>query len=233
VKVVDYCGQTVPRPRHLLTMRRAMSAVLVAFTMLTIAAAFFHDTLLIFDEPVSDAARGWGDPAFWRTVSFLGATEFYVPVAVVAMILLWNRCRSLAITWPLLIAFGALVNIATKVVVDRPRPSSPDTGVALASYPSGHTIQATVVLGLVAPTLYLLTRRSLSAWIAYLLLLGAAAMAGLSRVALGAHWLTDVIAGHLIGLALLIAADLVVEMYQRTSLPSIRGLHPAEWPSTT
>jgi membrane-associated phospholipid phosphatase len=120
----------------------------------------------------------------------------------------------------------------SEIVVGRPRPSSPDTGVALASYPSGHTIHATVVLGLIAPTLYLLTKRSMSAWIAYPILLGAGAITGLSRVALGAHWLTDVVAGHLIGLGLLIAADLVVELHQRTSLPSVRALHPAKWPST-
>jgi hypothetical protein len=57
VKVLDFCGQTVPRPRHLLTMRRAMSIVLFTFAVLTIAAALFHDALLSFDEPISDALR--------------------------------------------------------------------------------------------------------------------------------------------------------------------------------
>ena len=126
---------------------------------------------------------------------------------------------------------AAIVNVVTKALIGRPRPDVPDTGVALASYPSGHTIHATIVLGLIPPTLYLLTHRSLSAWISYPLLLAAAIVTGLSRVALGAHWLTDVIAGHLVGLFLLVAADLVVEYHRHDAYPRLERLHPQRWPS--
>lgn len=231
MRLLEFCGETVPRPRQLLTMRRAMAAFAAAFGVLTALAAFSHTALLGLDEPVSDWVRGSGNQDVWRLASLPGATEFYVPLALVPMVLLWNRCRSLAITWPALIAVGIVVNLLTKLVVDRPRPPVPDTGVALAAYPSGHTIHATVVLGLLAPTLYLLTRRSLSAWIAYPLLLGTAVVTGLSRVALGAHWMTDVVAGHLIGLALLICADLVIELHHREAMPDLERLRPAKWPT--
>jgi len=231
VRLLEFCAETVPRPRQLLVKRTAVWVFLAVLTLLTASALLFDDTLLMVDRPISDAIRGWGDLDTWRAVSFLGATEFYVPVALVASVLLWNRCRSLALTWPLLIGVAAIVNVVTKALVGRPRPDFPDTGVALASYPSGHTIHATIVLGLIPPTLYLLTHRSLSAWISYPLLLAAAIVTGLSRVALGAHWLTDVIAGHLIGLFLLVAADLVVEYHRHDAYPRLERLHPQRWPS--
>lgn len=230
MKLLQFCNETVPRPHRLLAMRRVMLSVVISFAALTIAAAAFDDALLTFDEPISEAVRGWGDRDLWRIVTVLGATEFYVPVAVVSAALLWNRCRSLALTWPLLIVFGGVVNVVTKALIDRPRPALPDTGVALAAYPSGHTIHATVVLGLIPPTLFLLTHRSLSAWIAYPLIAAAALLTGLSRVALGAHWLTDVVAGHLIGLFLLVAADLVVVLRRGVAAPRFDRLHPARWP---
>ncbi|MGI9643834.1 MAG: phosphatase PAP2 family protein [Ilumatobacteraceae bacterium] len=230
MSIVEFCGSTVPRPGHLLTMRRAMVVVVVAFGLLTSAAALFHDTLLRIDQPVSDAVRGWGDVEVWRVITLLGASEVYVPLALASMVVLWNRCRSLAIAWPALTLAASIVTFTAKALVDRPRPDLPDTGVSLAAYPSGHTIHATVALGLIPPTLYLLTRRSWSAWIAYPVVVTIAAIAGLSRVALGAHWLTDVVAGHLIGLALLIGADLVVELRQRDGPPRLRALHPAYWP---
>ena len=231
MRLLEFCAETVPRPRQLLVKRTAVWVFLAVLTLLTASALLFDDTLLIIDRPISDALRGWGDLDTWRAVSFLGATEFYLPVALIASALLWNRCRSLALTWPLLIGVGVIVNVVTKALIGRPRPDVPDTGVALASYPSGHTIHATIVLGLIPPTLYLLTRRSLSAWISYPLLLAVAIVTGLSRVALGAHWLTDVIAGHLIGLFLLVAADLVVEYHRHDGYPRLERLHPQRWPS--
>lgn len=230
--LVDVCGRAVPRPAHLLRMRAAIVAVTAAFLALTVAAAIWHEQLVRFDEPVSDALRGSLSVEFWRAVTLPGATEFYVPVAAVAAVVLWNRCRSLAVMWPALIVAGAVVNVSLKWLVDRPRPTGPETGVALAAFPSGHTIHATVVLGLIPPTLYLLTKRSMSAWIAYPVLLGAATLTGLSRVALGAHWLTDVVAGHLIGLALLIAADLAVELHRAETMPRLGELHPDRWPAS-
>ena len=101
-------------------------------------------------------------------------------------------------------AGSVLITVLGKDLAGRARPP-----VALAvppletspSFPSGHTLNATVVLG-VAAYLVMLGRRHLRSR----LLVGSVVVVfvvamGLSRVWLGHHWLTDVMAGWLVGLA--------------------------------
>jgi len=70
-----------------------------------------------------------------------------------------------------------------------------------ASFPSGHTLNATVLTTVIV---YLILIETTAAWQRTLTItlgtLFVLAM-GLSRVFLGHHWLTDVLAGWLIGLA--------------------------------
>ena len=89
-----------------------------------------------------------------------------------------------------------------KDLIDRGRP----IGAAIddPSFPSGHTAWAVAVFGVLA-VLALQRRRWLGA-IACVVLAGAM---GPSRVLLGVHWLSDVIAGYAIGLAWLIALLLI------------------------
>jgi membrane-associated phospholipid phosphatase len=87
------------------------------------------------------------------------------------------------------------------------------------SFPSGHTLNSTVIAGMVA---YLVARRLTSRVGRALCVIAAAIWAiamGLSRVFLGHHWLTDVIFAWLIGLAwlaLLITAHRIFLLVRRS-----------------
>jgi undecaprenyl-diphosphatase len=73
------------------------------------------------------------------------------------------------------------------------------------SFPSGHTLNATVIIGvLIYLWLLHLTTARARAWAVAMGAFFVVSM-GLSRVYLGHHWLTDVIAGWLIGLGWLAA----------------------------
>lgn len=131
--------------------------------------------------------------------------------------------------WLLGLAFavpgGMLLNVLTKLAFHRARPHFADPLVDLATYsfPSGHTLGATVFYGTLAA--YLVMRVS-SLRLRLLVVAAALAMianVGLSRVYLGAHFLTDVLAAFAEGCAWLGLSLIAVATLQRRL-----GLRPLE-----
>jgi undecaprenyl-diphosphatase len=103
-------------------------------------------------------------------------------------------------------AFGSLLmTIAGKEAIGRLRPpleAAVPPFESSPSFPSGHSLNAIVIAGVVAYLLVL--RRSHHRRAPVLTVVLAAAFAltmGLSRVYLGHHWLTDVIVAWTLGLA--------------------------------
>lgn len=93
-----------------------------------------------------------------------------------------------------------LLNLV-KVLVARERPPWPDRLVLEASYsfPSGHAMLSATLATVAAAAVVRLRGRSRSSCAAVVLFAVAAVLDGLSRVYLGAHWFTDVLAGWLVG----------------------------------
>lgn len=177
-----------------------LAAVLAAFVAVcwaTIAAfgAFPADGATA--EEVAERRLGDVGLAIPRVLSFLGeppvAAAWTVVLALVAGHVLGRRYAALVIA----AAGVAVLTTAIKVLADRPRPAA---GQGLdPSFPSGHTAYVTAVLGLAAIVLAEHRRW----WLAAGALLVIAAM-GPSRIVLGVHWLSDVLAGYAIGLAWLV-----------------------------
>jgi undecaprenyl-diphosphatase len=110
-------------------------------------------------------------------------------------------------------AVGAGATLVVKHLVARTRPPASvmlgpvDTGF---SFPSGHTTYSTVFFGLVAALLLARlhgTAPRVGIALAWVLASGAV---GLSRLYLGYHWMTDVLAGWSIATAVLALAGAVV-----------------------
>jgi undecaprenyl-diphosphatase len=148
-----------------------------------------------------------------RNVTWLGSSYVLVPVLAAATVVLLRRRdrRAVGRLWAAFLGAVALYTLA-KPLVHRPRPPATDRSgqVSGAAYPSGHATQALAAWGMLA--IVLAAGRSVRARV--LLLLAATVvvlLVGASRVYLGAHWPTDVLAGYALGatwLALVIALRL-------------------------
>ena len=124
-----------------------------------------------------------------------------IVVAMVSGFLMLARQRQLALLLVAASATGGLLTTALKLLFDRPRPDvvAHLASFGTASFPSGHAMNSAVIYltlaGLVAlavPTLRLRV---------YILCCAVALTSaiGLSRVYLGVHWTTDVVAGWIAG----------------------------------
>ena len=190
--------------------------VVLAATVLTgevYEAVVERDGLAGLDQPVLDAAVAARTPTSEQLVTDftdLGGTVGMPVIASVIVVVLAVARRSwLPVVLMLVAATGSvLMTVLGKDLTARARPP-----LALAvppfetspSFPSGHTLNATVVLGLSA-YLVVLGRRHLRSKLLVASLAAVLVVAmGLSRVWLGHHWLTDVAAGWLVGLAWLAA----------------------------
>jgi undecaprenyl-diphosphatase len=152
-------------------------------------------------NPESELTRWlWQWPASPTLDSvMLAVSRLTVPLAVLVPTGLWLRRRRRRAAALTLILLGAMAaSVALQFVIMRPRPPVIDPAVppsAFPSFPSGH---AAVAFGYA--TLGLLVRRR-----AALLGFSGASMVGISRVYLGQHYPTDVIAGAILGSAVAVA----------------------------
>ena len=150
-----------------------------------------------------------------RVVTHAGSALVLVIVALLSGVLLARRGRVHAAAFVVAAAVGGLVTTQIlKAAIRRARPELDEPYVQLTTYafPSGHALAATATYGALAIVLYtsLRARR-----VRHLLLAGLAALIVLvaaSRVVLGAHYLLDVLAGTVGGIALLSALVLAFEL---------------------
>jgi len=140
--------------------------------------------------------------------------------------LLWARRRP-EIFWTLIIAavIGGLCSRGLKISFDELRPPAVlaadqlrviGPSLSRHSFPSGHTLSAFLFAGV----LFAYYR----SWPLRLLLLGAAALVGFSRIALGVHWPQDVLAGAFSGLMVAALAVWIAQPWRAGLRP---GLHLA------
>jgi membrane-associated phospholipid phosphatase len=142
----------------------------------------------------------WGPLVdFFKVVTYAGdSIVLGLLVAAVALLFWRNGRRADAVLVGAAFAGAGLINALLKLEFHRPRPELAFVHPETYSFPSGHAAVATATFGALA---YLLCLRPNARRVA--LVLGAAtlvALVGFSRLYLGAHYLSDVLAGTCFGL---------------------------------
>ena len=138
-----------------------------------------------------------------KLVSELGGTVGVITVAVGVAAVEYYRSRSKALLALLAVTVSGqfLATYLIKSAVDRPRPDLHRlTGFSGSSFPSGHAAAAAATYAVVALLLGRRRPRSVQTTLAGIAVAVAVAVAG-TRVLLGVHWFTDVLAGLGVGWA--------------------------------
>src|SRR6266446_10087712 len=161
-------------------------------------------------------------PAFvsvLRAFADFGCAE-WIGIVLCALVLFfaWKRWWPSLVTLLIAVPGGMLLNEWLKVLVHRQRPfvDGPFVDWSGYSFASGHTIGATLLYGqlllFVLPALKTRHWRVLCIFSAAFLVL----LVGFSRIALGAHYLTDVLAGIVLGLAWLSFCLVILKPMRRS-----------------
>jgi undecaprenyl-diphosphatase len=194
-----------------------LAVLLVAAAMWTFAAlanAVVEGQTHAFDEAVLLAMRTPADPAdpwgphwfetFLRDCTALGDAGVLtiITLIVIGFLLLQGKTR-VTVMVVIAVAGAMLLSTMLKRGFDRPRPAlvPHDVRHDSASFPSGHAMLAAVVyLTLGALLARVQPRRRLKIYVLSVAVL-LTVLVGCSRVYLGVHWPTDVLAGWAAGAA--------------------------------
>jgi undecaprenyl-diphosphatase len=209
----------------------AVALVLLVIVPLGLLTRAGWDPLIDLDRAVSDElvvpGRGTGVDVL-RLLTTFGdiRTRFVLLLPLVVWLAIVRRWQ--LVGFLVVAGFGAsLVNHQLKTIFDRERPSYPNTiDFDGLSFPSGHSTGAAVL----AAVLVVVGWPVLAGVWRWIWVTAAALMiiaVGFTRITLGAHYLTDVIAGWSTGTAWVLLLAVVLQVWPGQA-GALSGREPAE-----
>ncbi|MGX6978472.1 phosphatase PAP2 family protein [Vagococcus elongatus] len=189
-----------------LLMQFYASSALVIFMLIGYTAKFYEELLLAIDLPIitfiaDHRSRVLTSIFTWLTKFGNGVTVIFLLLVVVAF--LWQRKKKVESAWLLAnCGISASVNFLIKFLFERPRPSVKHLVPATHfSFPSGHAMISIMLYGTMIIILAPYVRVNVFAKMAQVILALLIVLIGISRIYLGVHYPSDIIAGYLLALS--------------------------------
>ena len=208
-------GQAAPEPvaSGLSLLTAAVGAVVLSILVATLDETYQAvqegDGLARIDQPLLDWMVAHRTTALDATITFftdIGSTKILpilTTLVVVGLAWWWRSWTPIALM-AVAAAGSVAMTEAGKDLAGRARPPQPlavPPYETTPSFPSGHTLNSTVIAIILAYLVLLHVRSRLGRTVTVALLAVYALAMGMSRVFLGHHWFTDVVAGFVAGTA--------------------------------
>lgn len=203
------------------------------FLFYTFASALLRNQLSNFDNNFTAFIREFSSPAmdsFMTGITFMGNFEFMVfPFFVVFIYFLFIKPhRWFSIKVPVVAVGSISINLILKRIFDRPRPVLDQlVDVSGFSFPSGHAMFSFSFFGLLIYIVWFFVKNPVLKHGITLILLVLILLIGLSRVYVGVHYPSDVIAGFSAGLFWLLLSLLVITIVEKKIEKSQGSFDPA------
>jgi undecaprenyl-diphosphatase len=205
----------------------AGALLLVAIILVLAIGIITHGPIVRLDAAVAQALFTHRAPWLDRLMIALSAmgdgSERTTATVLIAAFMLWRRRPRAAASLALVMTASAILAPTLKTAFHFARPSLLYSGADAFSYPSGHAASATALFVMLA----FITGRGASVggrWIIGGLAALMIGLTGLSRIYVGAHWLSDVLAGFALGGALALAGILLVLREPSEAAEPLHGL---------
>jgi membrane-associated phospholipid phosphatase len=182
-----------------------------------------HDVLVTRDQAVANWFHGngtaFGDQIF-VIVSAIGSPAAMAVLFAAVVLYLWRtKQRTLLVAWVLSYVGGTVLDGVMKDIVRRPRPEFAAKFLHYSSwsFPSGHSMGSLIGFAMLAYTIVRIYRiesmpARIGIWAGAIVMI---ALVGYSRIYLGVHYLSDVVAGYTLGVLWLAVCFTGLQMVSR------------------
>ena len=223
---IDRANQTQPAPQI------AARHILIGIVLSIVFTVIFAKLLDFVKDNGTDVTPFDRSILFWMyhhrahgltqaatVLAHLGSPPVIAGIAAAAALvgLVWHKVRGAAWTLPIAILGAGVIIQGVKLVIQRPRPSffAPLLHESGFSFPSGHSLIAMVVYGLLGYFALHLVHNHVGRLIIRIVTVAIVFSIGVSRVYVGVHYPTDVLAGWTAGVPWLIACLYLHEVMAR------------------
>ena len=176
--------------------------VATGFSALTLTTALTSNGLGI-DQTILQGIQSlrtpWADHLMIHFTRLADTPVIATLALGVLIFLVWQQHRRTIGYWLAAVGFGFLTSIILKYSIQLPRPDIGISGLSPYSFPSSHTLRATVIFGFLS-VMIARAITPLHRWLPYSLAALLILLVALSRLYLGVHWFSDVIASLSLGL---------------------------------
>ncbi len=225
-QAINQANATQPAPR--IVVRHLISGTICSIAFTVLFAGLFHfvqdhgKTVTPFDRSILYFMyhhRAYRLTQTATVLAHMGSPPVIAGVALGSAVVgvFWRKVRGAAWTMPIAIIGAGVIIQAVKLVIKRPRPSffTPLLHEAGFSFPSGHSLIAMVVYGLLGYFVMHLFQNFWARLAVRILTVLLVAAIGVSRVYVGVHYPTDVLAGWIAGVPWLISCLALHEVLAR------------------
>lgn len=203
----------------------SLAIPLTCFVMLAFAVRGRDQPYFDWDLAVTKTIQAWGWHGLDIGMRLISAAGDHMLTAaslvlLACLILAAGGAWRTAFILGIAVTTGQLIKLGVKGWVGRPRPTSEIVHVLtdvreIHSFPSGHTLHYTIFFGFLWFLAFTSGRSVKLRWPLLVMLGGLVLLVGISRIYLGAHWASDVVAGYILGGTLL---AFFIHLYQWPSL---------------
>jgi membrane-associated phospholipid phosphatase len=197
------------------------------------------DRLVQVDTQLANALHSEATPtstSIYKIISFIGLPGVWVLGAAMALFFALKKSWFHLAVWMVALVGGMALNDLLKHIFTRPRPSFADPLLVAQNYsfPSGHAMMSLIGYGLFAYFLWhsLMHYRYLRIILTFALAL-LVVLIGISRMALGVHYLSDVVAGYAAGGVWLTACILAMNTVDRRKVEPSAVVAKTDSPTDT
>ena len=174
------------------------------YIFLTLTDSVLRREFIFFDDSISAFFYSLRTPPLtvvMLAITFLGSQYFLGSAIIVTIVSLFKKHKKDALNFAFILLFGIILNLILKDMFQRPRPDvAPLVYESTYSFPSGHAMNSFVFY---TTLVYFIFRkyRNKKIFLNFTIICGLLILAiGVSRIYLGVHYPSDVIAGFAAGL---------------------------------